>query len=102
MTEGGGWTFLTNHGHVLLLLAREPELRLRDLAERVGITERSAQKIVADLETAGYVAKTRVGRRNVYRVDPTLHFRHPLEADHAVGELLELFGEPAPRRRGRA
>lgn len=91
MTESDGWTFLTNHGHVLLSLARDPELRLRDLADQVGITERSAQKIVAELERAGYIAKSRTGRRNTYQVNPHLRFRHPLEADHHVGELLDLF-----------
>lgn len=100
VADAGSWTFLTNHGHVLLLLAREPELRLRDLAERVGITERSAQKIVAELEAAGYVAKTRIGRRNVYRVDPSLRFRHPLEAGHQVGELLDLFAPRPPAGTG--
>ena len=99
MTGSDSWTFLTNHGHVLLLLARDPGLRLRDVAEQVGITERSAQKIVTELETAGYLTKTRTGRRNVYRLDPDLRFRHPLEADHRVGELLDLFssGPPEPR-----
>ncbi len=96
MAGAEGWTFLTNHGHVLLLLARDPDLRLRDVAELVGITERSAQKIVTELETAGDLTKTRNGRRNVYRLDPDLRFRHPLEADHRVGELLDLFGS-APR-----
>jgi predicted ArsR family transcriptional regulator len=91
VAESDSWTFLTNHGHVLLSLARDPDLRLRDLAGQVGITERSAQKIVAELETAGYVTKTKVGRRNVYRVNPRLRFRHPIEADHRVGELIGLF-----------
>ena len=102
MAESDSWTFLTNHGHVLLSLARDPELRLRDLAVQVGITERSAQKIVAELETAGYVSKTRVGRRNVYRVNPRLRFRHPLEADHRVGELIDLFAGERPGGPGRS
>ena len=96
MAGSDGWTFLTNHGHVLLQLARDPGLRLRDLADRVGITERSAQKIVTELEVAGYLTKTRTGRRNVYRLDPDLRFRHPLEADHRVGELLDLFTATPP------
>ncbi len=96
MAGSDSWTFLTNHGHVLLLLARDPGLRLRDVADRVGITERSAQKIVTELETAGYLTKTRTGRRNVYRLDPDLRFRHPLEADHRVGELLDLFAAAPP------
>jgi predicted ArsR family transcriptional regulator len=92
------WTFLTNHAHVLLLLARHPDLRLREVAERVGITERSAQKIIAELAAAGYLTKTKTGRRNAYRVNPDLHFRHPAEADHRIGELLDLF-HTAPRSR---
>ena len=100
MAGTGSWTFLTNHGHVLLLLARDPGLRLRDLADRVGITERSAQKIVTELESAGYLTKTRTGRRNVYQLDPDLRFRHPLEADHRVGELLDLFTAAPPPAAG--
>lgn len=92
MGDTDTWTFLTNHGHVLLSLARDPQLRLRDLADQVGITERSAQKIVTELEAAGYVTKTKIGRRNVYQLDPGAHFRHPLEADHLIGELLSIFG----------
>ncbi len=85
------WTFLTNHGHVLLALARDPHCRLRDVAVRVGITERSVQAIVADLEAEGYLTRTRVGRRNVYRLHPQRRFRHPAESRHRIGELLELF-----------
>jgi Winged helix-turn-helix DNA-binding len=96
VADSESWTFLTNHGHILLLLAKNPDLRLRDLAEQVGITERSAQKIVTELETAGYLTKTKVGRRNAYKVHPDLHFRHPLEADHRVGELFNLFTTPPP------
>lgn len=100
MAESDSWTFLTNHGHVLLSLARDPQLRLRDLAEQVGITERSAQKIVTELQTAGYLAKTKTGRRNVYQVNPQAHFRHPIEADHLIGELLSIFGgHPHPPTR---
>ena len=88
------WTFLTNHGHVLLALARDPAIRLRDVAAQVGITERAAQLIVADLERAGYVAKERVGRRNRYTIVPDRPFRHPAEADQQVGDLLAIF---APR-----
>ena len=86
--ERSGWTFLTNHAHVLLCLVGDPELRLRDLALRVGITERAAQRIVAELATGGYIERTRVGRRNVYTVHLELPLRHPLERTHTVGELL--------------
>lgn len=86
-----GWTFLTNHAHVLLCIAQEPGIRMRDIADRVGITERAAQRIVADLVEEGYVSRTRVGRRNEYEVDRTRPFRHPLEHEHSVGRLLEIF-----------
>ncbi|MEU4410951.1 helix-turn-helix domain-containing protein [Streptosporangium sp. NPDC023963] len=85
------WTFLTNHAHVLLAIAREPTVRLRDVADAVGITERAAQAIVADLEAAGYLRRERVGRRNEYTVNPAGHFRHPAEADRRIGDLLALF-----------
>lgn len=82
------WTFLTNHGHVLVLLSREPSSRLRDLADAVGITERAAQKIVNDLVDGGYVSRERVGRRNRYALDRKAPMRHPVEDEHSVGELL--------------
>lgn len=85
------WTLLSNHGHVLLAIARDPQARLRDVAARVGITERAAHTIVADLEAAGYLTRHRVGRRNEYTVNPQVPFRHPAEQDHLVGELLDLF-----------
>ncbi|MEU7612462.1 MarR family winged helix-turn-helix transcriptional regulator [Micromonospora sp. NPDC049204] len=92
---GGGrnWTFLTNHGHVLLAIARDPTARLRDVAAEVGVTERAAQAIVADLEAEGYLHRTRVGRRNEYTLNPAGRFRHPAEADRQVGDLLALFAE---------
>lgn len=86
--ERSGWTFLTNHAHVLLCLVGNPELRLRELADLVGITERATQRIVAELVDGGYVSRTRVGRRNVYAVHLELPLRHPLERAHTVGELL--------------
>ncbi len=87
----GRWTFLTNHARVLLEIARDPEVRLRDVAATAGITERAAQSIVADLEAAGYLTRTRVGRRNHYRIDPQGRFRHPAEADYRIERLLSLF-----------
>ena len=86
--DRGTWTFLTNHAHVLLCLVGDPELRLRDLAERVGITERATQRIVAELVGGGYLERARVGRRNVYTVHLGLPLRHPLERAHTGGELL--------------
>lgn len=85
------WTFLTNHGHVLLCVARDPDIRHRDLAAQVGITERAAQRIVADLVDAGYLDVTREGRRNRYRLHREMPLRHPNEDDHHVGEILAIF-----------
>jgi hypothetical protein len=85
------WTFLTNHAHVLLAIAADPLVRMRDVAMRVGVTERAVQMIVADLVTGGYLTRSRVGRRNQYTVNRAGAFRHPAESDHRIGELLELF-----------
>ena len=90
------WTFLTNHAHVLLCIARDPAIRLRDVAIEVQITERAAQRIVAELVEAGYVSRTREGRRNHYQVHGDIPLRHPLEQHHLVGELLELVDGPGP------
>jgi len=92
------WTFLTNHGHALLCLAWSPELRLRDAAEEVGVTERAVQRIVADLEEAGYLTRRRAGRQNEYEIDANLPMRHPVEAQHTVRELLALGGQDALAR----
>ena len=92
------WTFLTNHAHVLVAIARDPELRLRDIAGQVGITERAAQGIVRDLVEHGYLARERVGRRNRYELDKTLPMRHPLEAEHRVGVLVEPLRHATPTR----
>ncbi len=94
-----GWTFLTNHGHVLVCIATDPGIRGRDIAARVGITERAAQAIIADLVGDGYVRRTRIGRRNHYEINPDRPLRHPVEQPHSVGELLQLFsglGAPHP------
>ncbi len=87
-----GWTFLTNHGHVLVCIASDPEMLLKDVAGKVGITERAAQRIAADLIAEGYLTATKVGRRNRYTVNGDLPFRHPLERSSAVGSLLSLLG----------
>ena len=89
------WTFLTNHTHVLLCIYREPEIRLRDVAALVGITERMVQKVVAELVEAGYLTVAKQGRRNVYSISERLRLRHPLEAHHEIGELLALLAAPA-------
>ncbi len=86
-----GWTFLTNHAHVLLCLAHSGSLTARELGLRIGITERSVQAILADLVAGGYLEKTKVGRRNHYTVNSWGRLRHPVEAAHTVGELIEAL-----------
>lgn len=94
------WTFLTNHAHVLLCLAQDPEQLLRDTAQRVGITERAVQRIVSELEEAGYLDRQREGRRNRYHVHADRPLRHPIEQHRTIASLLELVEpEPKPRRR---
>jgi predicted transcriptional regulator len=85
------WTFLTNHAQVLLCLADTPDIRLRDVAARVGITERATQRIVAELVEAGYVATARVGRRNVYTVDREHAMRHNAQRGYEIGALIEAL-----------
>ena len=87
------WTFLSNHGHVLLVVAADPEARVRDIAQRVGITERAAQQILGDLVAAGYLDKTKIGRRNSYEVRSGRPFRHPAEHDRTVDDLIAIFQE---------
>ena len=89
------WPFLSNHTQVLLCLQRDPDARYRDIAQTVGITERAAQRIVADLIESGYVESERVGRRNHYRVNTDAAMRHPAQEGHDVGELLRLLS-PEP------
>ena len=84
-----GWTFLTNHGHVLVCIAQDPQVRIAEIARLVGIGERAAHRIVSDLVDGGYVERSRVGRRNVYAVRMEAALRHPLEAHH---RLAEVFG----------
>ena len=85
------WRFLSNHTQVLLCIQRDPDVRFRDIAEAVGITERAAQRIVADLIESGYVERERVGRRNRYRVNADVDMRHPAQDGHDIGELLRLL-----------
>ena len=93
MVDKPDWTFLSNHGHVAVCLARDPEGRLRDIADQVGITERRVAAIIAELEAAGIVSRKRVGRRNTYTVNRRAKLRHPVEAHHTVGDLLKAIGE---------
>ncbi|MCG8601818.1 MAG: winged helix-turn-helix domain-containing protein [Verrucomicrobiales bacterium] len=83
-----GWSFLTNHTHILVCLTREPSITVRNLSLQVGITERSVQRILSDLEQSGVVTRTKEGRRNHYKVNEDFQLRHPLEAQHTLGELL--------------
>ena len=85
------WTFVTNHTQVLLCLAQDPRMRLRDVATRVGITERAAQRILADLVEAGYVQREREGRRNIYAIDRDRMMRHEAQFGHEIGDLLDLL-----------
>jgi len=85
------WTFLSNYAHVLVTLAQDPSARLRDVAERVGITERAAQRIIGHLEEAGVLTKEREGRRNHYLIDRDCPLRHPLESHKTVGNLLQML-----------
>jgi DNA-binding MarR family transcriptional regulator len=87
----GSWTLLTGHGHVLVEIARNTRARIRDIAAGAGITERTVQAIIADLEAAGYLTRTRVGRRTVYTVHLDRPFRHPAQYGHRVGPFLELL-----------
>lgn len=91
------WTFLTNHSHVLICLARDPSARLRDVADEVGITERAVQRIVTDLENAGILTRMREGRRNRYQIHAGRHLRHPVESHRTINDLLALGldGRPA-------
>ncbi len=89
--RGDSWTLLTGHGHVLVEIARNPETRIRDLSAVAGITERTVQAIVTDLEAAGYITRTRTGRRTRYTVNPDSLFRHPAQEGHRVGPFLALL-----------
>ena len=85
------WTFLTNHAHVLIYVARDPGARVRDIADAVGITERTAQGILSDLVDSGYLRRTKEGRRNRYDCVEDLPLRHPIESNHPIGELLRAL-----------
>ena len=89
------WRFVTNHAHVLECVATNPAARLRDIAATVGVTERTAAQIVSDLEQAGYLTKTRVGRNNRYEVHDGLPLRHTKHRHHTVGELIRFLEAPA-------
>lgn len=85
------WTFLTNHGHVLVCIAQNPDVRISEIADLVGIGERAAHRIVGELVNDGYVVRTKDGRRNTYSVDFSQPLRHPLESEHTVGEIFRVL-----------
>lgn len=91
MSGPNGWTFLTNHSHVLLCIAEDPDILLREVAHKVGITERATQRIVAELEDSGYLSHQKIGRRNRYEIHPDLPLRHPLEDHLEIGALLKVL-----------
>ena len=91
--KSGAWTFLTNHAHVLICIQEDCSIRTRSIAERVGITERAVQHIISDLSTAGYLTRTREGRRNRYEVHPDRPLRHPVEAHCLLSSLLKALSE---------
>jgi DNA-binding IclR family transcriptional regulator len=92
------WTFFSNHAHVLFVLARDPTLRLRDVAQQVQITERAVQRIVAELAESGFITVEREGRRNQYRIEPDRPLRHPVEAHRTIRDLLEVLARDASAR----
>jgi biotin operon repressor len=90
-SKKGGWTFLTNHSHVIILLANKPDMVLREVASEIGITERAVQRIIADLEEDGFLIREKIGRQNHYRVVRDLPLRHPIEAHRFIGDLVDLI-----------
>jgi DNA-binding transcriptional ArsR family regulator len=96
------WTFLTRHARALVWIAHDPEARLRDLALALGVTERTAYGIVADLTEAGYVVKEKDGRRNRYRIEGHLPLPEPIGAERTIGQILDLLVDPDHREEGRA
>jgi DNA-binding Lrp family transcriptional regulator len=99
MSETRPWTFLSNHAHVLVAISRDPGLRLREIADLVGITERSASSIVNDLEDGGFLIRERIGRNNRYKVVPDIPLRHPLEDHRSIGDLLDFLKPPKRKRK---
>jgi DNA-binding MarR family transcriptional regulator len=94
--DGGNWTLLTGHGHVLVEIAGNTRARIRDIAAAADLTERTVQGIIADLEAAGYLTRARSGRRTVYTVHFDRPFRHPAQDGHRIGPFLELLAAPVP------
>ena len=93
------WTFLSNHAHVILCLARNPAQPLREVSLAVGITERAVQRIVSELEAAGYLERSKVGRQNTYTLHRDIKLRHPLEQGTTIGDILNVIENPPPALR---
>jgi DNA-binding transcriptional ArsR family regulator len=106
MSDAPGWTFLTNHAQVLVCIAGDPGIRLRDIGDRVGITERAAHRIVGQLSEAGYITRRRDGRRNQYSFNADVPLPDPIARERSVGELVEVLtgarAGPPPRVRAAA
>jgi predicted transcriptional regulator len=96
------WSFVTNHGLALMCIAHDPGVRLRDIATNLGITERSANSIVADLTEGGFVTKTKEGRRNRYQIQERMTVRGPIGKDHDIGEVLDLLTGPPSRPKAKS
>jgi DNA-binding IscR family transcriptional regulator len=94
LPNSGSWTFLSNHSHVLICLAGDSTMRMRDVAQRVGITERAVQRIIADLELAGALKRVKIGRQNCYEIDTEMPLRHELESHRTIGDILTAILPP--------
>lgn len=92
--EARSWTFLSNHGHVLVAIAKNPDIRVSEIASLVGIRERAAVRIVQDLVEGGYLTRTKIGRRNSYSIDYSQRLRHPLESEHAISKIFLGLSKP--------
>lgn len=90
------WTFLTNHAHVLILLSANSSMILREVASRIGITERAVQRIIADLENEGFIEREKIGRQNQYRIVSQQPLRHPIESHRTIGDLISLITGSEP------
>ncbi len=90
--EKNRWTFLTNHAHVLILLSQDPSLVLREVALKIGITERAVQRIIADLEQDGFIEREKIGRKNHYHILVKRSLRHPIESHRSIGDLIAMIG----------
>ncbi len=86
-----GWTFFSNHAHVLIAIANEPGLTLKEVADQVGITERAVQRVVAELEAGGYLQRSKEGRKNTYSLHMGMPLRHQLEAHCSIGQLIDFI-----------